>query len=276
MKSIYMKNILFIFLFFLTNVLFAQNCSGFDNFPLGEDKALELYDSLKNECSNKNYENALKIWEQLYVYSPVGDEKLYSYGVELYTSFINDKRNDGKTNLNYEEEIINIYENYLTCLSPKLGDSGKVLEAMAFSLSEISYPDNLKTLETYQKVIDTNGNQTSAWILPYYADHVLWMFGEDLLDKKTARETYLQLEKIKDANTDNPKYAEMWKYVEEYYDEYTIDYAFDCEFLEKIYRPEFESNPTNKTKIKKIIESLKWSNCDESDFAKELKAALKN
>jgi tetratricopeptide (TPR) repeat protein len=149
-------------------------------------------------------------------------------------------------------------------MSEERKDKGAVLENMAYSMSEVAYEDIDKTLATYEAAIKENGNNTSAYILAYYADHAIFMYGNDVLKKDKAREIYMTLEAIKDANTDKEDYAENWKYVVEYYEPY-LDYIFDCEFFKNKLKPEYDANPDDATVYRSILKQLLGKGCAQDD-----------
>ncbi|NJN78217.1 MAG: hypothetical protein HC803_07705 [Saprospiraceae bacterium] len=168
----------------------------------------------------ENYDEAFPMWEKLMENSPAGHVYHYIDGVTMYKAFIERDADDEEKVAEYKTTIVDLFEQRITCTNAERKDKGIVLETMAYTLSEIGYEDIDKTLATYEAAIKENGNKTSPYILAYFADHAIFMYGNNLMPKDKVREIYMTLEAIKDANTDNKAYADNWKYVEDYYGPY--------------------------------------------------------
>lgn len=257
------------FAFFATTA-FAQNCADFTNFPGGEKEGKKVHVLYRDLMEKEQYDEAFPMWEKLYTNSPNGSYYHYIDGIKLYTDLAlkADEAEDTEKANEYKEKIVEIYDARLAC---KAYDSkGVVLEGKAYSMSEVSYEDYDKTLEAYATAVKENGNKTSAYILAYYADHVVWMFGEDLIDKETARNAYLEMEAIKNANTDNEEYSDNWEYVEDYFEPYGI-YLFDCDYFINKLKPTYDANPDKSWVYRPILQTLLERGCTvDNPFVSEL------
>ncbi|MFK7949892.1 MAG: hypothetical protein AB8G11_20045 [Saprospiraceae bacterium] len=255
---------------FIANGVFAQDCADFTAFPGGEEEGKKMHVLYRDLMEKEQYDEAMPMWKQLYESSPAGNAYHYIDGIALYTDLAlkADEAEDTEKGNEYKEKIIEIYDARLACKVYK--SKGVVLEAKAYSMSEVSYEDYDKTLEAYKAVIEENGNKTSAYIMAYYADHVIWMFGNDLTDKETARDVYMTLEAIKDANTENEDYAENWTYVEDYYQPY-LDNIFDCDFFKTKLKVDYDADPDNPDVFRPILVKLFEKGCTKEDpFMAEL------
>ncbi|MFK7949890.1 MAG: tetratricopeptide repeat protein [Saprospiraceae bacterium] len=266
-NKMFFKTVMILGVAFFTTTAFAQDCADFAAFPGGEEEGKKVHVLYRDLMEKEKYDEAFPMWEQLYTKSPAGSAYHFIDGVTLYTDKINNEENEEKATA-LKEKVIEIYDARLACEVYK--NKGIVLEAMAYSMSEIGYEDYDKTLATYKEAVKENGNNTSAYILAYYADHVVWMFGEDLIDKETAREAYLTMEAIKDANADNEEYTNNWEYVVDYYEPYEI-YLFDCDYFIGKLKPEYEANPDKSWVYRPILKTLLTRGCTvENPFVKEL------
>jgi|AntRauTorckE5430_2_1112549.scaffolds.fasta_scaffold04530_3 tetratricopeptide (TPR) repeat protein len=254
---------------FIANGVFAQDCADFSAFPGGEEEGKKVHVLYHDLVKKENYEEAFPMWKELMENSPGGHVYHFIDGVTMYKAFIERDADDEAKVLEDKEIIVKLFEQRITCMSPERGDKGAVLENMAYSLSEIAY-DNIKTLATYEAAIKENGNKTSAYILAYYADHAIIMYGNDLMEKDKVREIYMTLEAIKDANTDKAAYADNWAYVEDYYAPY-VDGIFDCGFFMKKLKPEYEKDADNYEVFRPILKTLLQKGCSQDDpFIAEL------
>lgn len=252
---------------FIANGVFAQDCADFTAFPGGEEEGKKVHVLYRDLMEKEKYDEAFPMWEKLYENCPAGNAYHYLDGVTLFSNKIANG-DDEEAIANFKEKVVEIYDDRLACKVYK--NKGVVLESKAYSMSEIGYEDYDKTLEAYKAVIEENGNKTSAYILAYYADHVIWMFGNDLTDKETAISVYETLEGIKDANTEDSDYADNWTYVVDYYAPYeTI--LFDCEFFKKKLKPEYEADSDNPEVFRSVLKTLFERGCTKEDpFIMEL------
>lgn len=255
---------------FVANSVSAQNCADFTAFPSGEEEGRKMHVLYRDLMDKEQYDEAFPMWEELYTHSPAGNAYHYIDGVTLYTDLANkaDEAGEADKASEYKEKIVEIYDARLACEVYK--EKGIVLESKAYSMSAVAYEDFDKTLEAYETVVKENGNKTSAYILAYYADHVIWMFGNDLLSKEKAREAYLNMEAIKDANSDNSDYADNWKYVVDYYEPYE-PIIFDCGFFISKLKPQYDADADNPDVFRPILKTLFERGCTKDDpFMAEL------
>jgi tetratricopeptide (TPR) repeat protein len=251
----------------LTTVIFGQNCADFEAFPGGAEEGRKVHVLYRDLMEKEMYDEAFPMWEALYTNAPAGNAYHYIDGVTLYTDKI-EKEEDEATKAEFKEKIIEIYESRLAC--EVYNNRGVVLEAMAYSMSVIGYDDYDKTLAAFQRAVQENGNNTSAYVLAYYADHVVWMFGEDMIDKTTARNAFLEMEAIKDANVDKEAYAENWEYVMSYFEPYE-PFLFDCGYFIDKLKPAYDANPDKPWVYRPILKTLLTRGCTlDNAFVREL------
>ena len=260
LKSLFMLAVVSL----IANSVSAQNCADFTAFPSGEEEGRKLHVLYRDLMDKEQYDEAFPMWEELYTHSPAGNAYHYIDGVALYTDLAlkADEAGEADKASEYKEKIIEIYDARLAC--KVYNDKGIVLESKAYSMSEVAYEDYDKTLEAYENVVKENGNKTSAYILAYYADHVIWMFGNDLIDKDKARNAYLAMEAIKDANSENSDYADNWKYVIDYFEPYEPT-IFDCGFFKNKLRPQYDADSDNPEVFRSILKTLYDRGCPKDD-----------
>ncbi len=254
----------------ISNGVFGQDCAGFDAFPGGAEEGKKTHVLYRDYVEKEDYEAAFDMWKQLMEHSPAGHVYHFIDGVTIYQAFIERDAEDEAKTKEYKQTIVNLFEQRMACMSAARGDKGAVLETMAYTMSSMGYENFEKTLGTFEAAIKENGNKTSAYILAYYADHAIWMYGNDLLSKEKVREIYMTLEAIKDANTTNSDYSDNWQYVEDYYKPY-IDLIFDCSFFMKKLKPNYEAAPNNHEVFRPILKTLLQKGCSPEDpFIAEL------
>ena len=259
-----MKFLLLAAIVFAANNASAQGCAKFDAFPGGEEEGKKTHVLYHDLVGKEQYEEAFPMWQKLMEHSPAGHVYHFIDGVTIYKSFIERDAADEAAVEQHKETIVSLIKQRLECLSAERNDKGIVLENLAYTMSEIGYSDAEKTLAAYAAAVAENGNKTSAYILAYYGDHAIFMYGNDMINKDKAREIYMTLEAIKDANKDKEDYATNWKYVEEYYAPY-LDYIFDCDFFKKKLKPEYDAAPDNYEVFRPILKTLLQKGCSQDD-----------
>jgi hypothetical protein len=272
-----MKKYLFILLSLHSGFIQGQNCNGFENYPQGEAAGKAAFIEFEKLVEQLEFEKALLIWEELYSYSPTAGKFMRKPAIEMYKALIENEKKANQQEI-YKEKIAAIYERNLACLYTTRQDSGRLLEMMAYDFSVIGCDDVDKTLKTYQKAVEINGDSTNAYILPYYADYVIFMYANDLISKDILKNTYKKLEAIKDANVDNSVYLKNWKYVEDYFEPilYPVGF-FDCSYFEKklLVDANEAMDKNNTEKMKEILAFLIEKDCGDSELVEKLKQAIK-
>ncbi len=254
----------------LTITTFAQDCPTFETFPGGKEEGLKTHVLYRDLVENEKYKEAFPMWEKLMKHSAAGHVYHFIDGVTLYDNLLELETEDSAKVVEYKQNIVDLYEQRLACMSPERGDSNIVMESFAYQLAAMGYEDTDKTLAIFEKAIEMNGNKTSAYILAYYADFVSFMFGNDALAKDKTRNVYFQLEKIKDANIENTDYSDNWEYVVEYFKPYE-DYLFDCAYFMEKLKPVYEENPDKPEVFREVLKTLLVKGCDKNDeFVREL------
>lgn len=270
----FLKTVMILGVAFFVTTAFAQDCADFTAYPGGENEGKKVHVLYRDLVDKENYDEAFPMWESLMENSPGGHVYHFIDGITMYNAMIekengNEVPDDTKV-AEYTQKIVDLYEQRLACMSPERGDSNTVIETMAYELAALGYEDTDKTLATFQKAVAMNGNKTSAYILAYYADHVIFLFGNDMLDKETTRNVYLELEAIKDANADDEDYATNWEYVEEYYAPFE-PYVFDGDYFLKKLKPTYEADANNPEVYRPILVTLLQKGCSKNDpFIREL------
>ncbi len=268
--KIFFEAIVVLAVTFFTTTVFAQNCADFKAFPGGEDEGKKMHVLYRDYVEKEQYADAFEMWKQLMEFSPAGHVYHFIDGVTMYKAFIEEAGENEENVKSYTQAIVDLYEQRLACMSPERGDSNTVLETMAYEMSALGYYDTERTLATFEKAVAMNGNKTSAYILAYYADYAIWLYGNDLLGKDKTRAIYQTLEAIKDANADNPDYVDNWVYVEDYYKPY-VTYIFDCDYFIKKLKPVYEAAPDNPAVFRDVLEQLLQKSCSKNDaFIREL------
>jgi tetratricopeptide (TPR) repeat protein len=255
---------------FIAESAIAQDCKGFDAFPGGAEEGKKTHVLYRDLVNKQDYENAFPMWQKLMEHSAGGHVYHFIDGIAMYKAFAERDAADAAKVAEHVQKVVDLYEQRIKCFSAARKDEGSVLEMMAYDLSVLGYSDKQKVLGLFEKAVKMNGNATSAYILAYYGDYVIQMFGNELTNKDVAREVYFKLEAIKEANKDKADYVDNWNYVEQYYAPY-IDYIFDCDYFLNKLKPQYEAAPDNAEVFRPILKTLLQKGCKEDNpFIAEL------
>lgn len=269
---VFKMQLIFTSFLIMTSTITAQDCNDFSNFPNGEIEGKKVHVLYRDFIKKEQYESAYPMWKKLMEYAPAGNLNHFIDGVNIYSALIEkelDNENEEKVG-HYRKKVVALYEQRLNCMCHNKSDSSEVMELMAFDLAILEYEDVNKTLEIFDKAITMNGNSTSAYILEYYADHITYLFSNDIVDRETARSVYYKLETIKNANIGKQAYTDSWAEVENDYKPYT-QFIFTCEDIIKKLKPQYEADSDNRTVFRNILRQLLEIECSQEEpFVAEL------
>ena len=259
---------LFAILILLTvQVSFAQNCKDFSNYPDGEHEGKKQHVLYRNLMDKEQYETAFPKWKKLYKYSPAGNAYHFIDGITLYKYHLENGRSEAEIDT-YIENIVRIYEHRLAC--KVYDEKGIVLESMAIDLYDIGYNDDQKLFDIFQEALDMNGNKTDYFLLLYFAEHITYMFSNELLDKETTRKTYFQLKKIIKSNSNNQDYQDAGKSIEKTFEPYKT-YFLTCEDWIEELKPKYLADAENPEIFRSVLMQLFENGCKRGNpFMEEL------
>lgn len=240
----------------------TAQCEGFENYPGGVTEGRKTHVLYRDLVKKKQLIKALPLWEKVYENSPGGSVLHFIDGVaiqsELYT-----KTEDEAKKTAIVEKIMKLYDERIACFSEKRKDKGYVTSMKAYDMYALQY-DAPKALATFQEAVEIEGNSTEAYIVSAYADHAIYMFASDLVDKKTMRTLYADLLEIIEANADNEDFAESEAEIKAYFKPYE-DNIFDCEYFKEKLKEEYNEAPEDPEVFRPILKTLLAKGCTKED-----------
>lgn len=242
----------------------SAQCESFENFPEGVKKARQTHVLYRDFVKNKQYKEALPLWEQLMEYSSGGSVLYYIDGIEMMKSFL-ENTTDETEKTAYTQRIIDLYEQRIQCWSAKRKDELSVRESMAYDMYALDY-DAQKTLDAFENVLKVSKGKPAAYLLEYHADHAVRMFYNDLLKQEQVIDLYHDLLEITERNiqrneSDKEDYENAEQAIRQIYEE-GAEYIFDCEYFVKKMIPIFQEQYDDLKSCEEMKQTLQEKSCE--------------
>lgn len=252
-------------LFLSTTLTFAQ-CDKLENHPQGKEHALRLF-VYRDFVKNKQYEEALPNWTELYTHCKAGNGNILKDGIDMYEYFAKNAEDDDKKK-EYNEKVATMMQERIDCYgNKKRSKTGlKYAGYRYYDLGKHFFKemeDYERALKAFDKSIELDGNKVENNLLTYYAFITVRQFRGEEIDATKAREVHKKLMELMDSNLEN--YEDTKVAVADEFDKIADD-IFDCAYFEKKIRPQFYQNYNNLDYIMDdIIRALKRAECSEDD-----------
>ena len=146
---------------FLSTLTFAQ-CDKLENHPDGKEAALRLF-VYRDFVKNKQYEQALPNWTELYTHCKAGNGNILKDGIKMYTHFAKTATEDDKKKENYEK-VITMMQERIDCYgNNKRKKTGlKYAGYRYYEMGKLQYKElgnYPKALEAFDKSMEFDGNK---------------------------------------------------------------------------------------------------------------------
>jgi tetratricopeptide (TPR) repeat protein len=251
---------------FLTTLTFAQ-CDQLDNHPKGKEHALRLF-VYRDFIKNKQYNEALPNWEELYTHCKAGNGNILQDGIEMYEYFVQQTQDDAKKK-EYNEKIATMMQERINCYGNTTVRKSTGLKFAGYRYYELGkhyykvLNDPMRALEAFDKSIAADGNKVEKNLLTYYAFITVQHFKEEKISKEKALEVHNQLMDL--MNTDLATFGETKTAIADEFDKIARD-IFDCGYFVIKVEPTFYQNYDNAEFIKEnVIVTLKKRQCEEDE-----------
>lgn len=249
------------------NTAFAQDFSDakyakYGDTPEARKENVMKYNYLRDAYNLKQYDLASKYFNELLATAPAVSQNLYIMGSTIYKNKIATSKTAEDRN-RYVDSLLVIYDirnehfgSHATRGTDYIHNE-KAKDAIAY------IPENLKVLD---KLVDTaiESNKDKSQdiaLLHGYFNLLVEGYKIDKVETEFLLSEYDQLSSTLDKSTD-PEAVEAKSVLDQLFIQ---SGAANCDNLEKIYKPQYEADPTNKDLILKIARYLTRQECN-SDF----------
>ncbi len=212
--------------------------------------------------NQKNYKDAMPSWRWCFLNCPEATKNIYIHGTTIIEYYINEQSDAAKREA-YIDTLMMVYDNRITYF----GQKAMVLGRKATSMLKYK-PDNVKeAYDVLTESFELGGNDSEYFILGFYMNTTVVLFGKGELTKENVVEIYSKISDVLNYQIANEtkddkraKIEETAKSVEEMF---VNSGAADCEAIISLFGPKFESDPTNIELAKKILNLLDRGKADE-------------
>ncbi len=256
-------------LLFSIHALSAQDfkCTSWEAYPKGVKEARTQHTLYRDQFKNKQYAEALKLWEPLFesVTSPEEAKKRhFDDGISIYSELAK-LTQDAAQKKAYLDKMNTLYDHKAKCIGEDLTDRAY----QAYNLQAGGYPDAAATLAAYERVLDMGKEKTPYFSLQPTAMLSVYMFGKaPKYDKAFMVALYYRLKEICEKNN-TAEYQQAWTAVDAEFKKIEAQ-IFDCSYYEEQIRPQFKANPNDAEKNKQFLQQLKNRCAEETPLYKEI------
>ena len=252
-----------------------SDCKHWTGAPY-KDKAETLHVLYKDRLREKNYEEAFRLWQQVYELAPAADGKRpdhYLDGIKIYNHMAQRATDESKKK-EYVDKVMNLYDEASSCY-PK--NTSMYTGLKAFDLY-YKYPEQATEMEKYnlfKKSIDADGEDAGDFVINPFTSLLVRLYLEEKVSMSEAQKYAKLIPQViekgkKEAKSSRAK--DRWALVEGYapvrLEELEgIEGFYDCAYYKEKYLPEYEANTGDCEVVATTYGRLKWGKCPEVDAA---------
>ena len=250
-----------------------SDCKHWTGAPYKE-KAETLHVLYKDRLREKNYDEAYRLWSQVYELAPAADGKRpdhYLDGIKIYQH-----KAQTTTDANQKEEYVNkimsLYDEAASCY-PKNTSMYTGLKAFDLYYKYQEMATDMEKFELFRKSIDADGDKASDFVINPFTSLLIQLYLEEKIQMKQAQKYASLIPKIikngiKEAKTTKAK--DRWSLVEGYAplrleEMEGVEGFYDCDYYKAKYLPDYEANSQDCEIIAMTYGRLKWGKCPEVD-----------
>ncbi|PLX06788.1 MAG: hypothetical protein C0596_13875 [Marinilabiliales bacterium] len=204
-------------------------------------------------------------WRWCFVNCPEATKNIYIHGTKIIELFI-DNAADDATKEAYVDTLMMVYDNRITYF----GQEGLVLGRKGVSMLKYRSNDIQAAYDVFARSFELQGDKTEYFVLQYYMNTAVVIFGNEKLTKEDVVEIYSRVSDVINAQINNaadskkPKLEQTAAEIEKLF---VNSGAADCEAIINLFGPKFEADPENLEMAKKIVGLLDRGKSDECQLS---------
>lgn len=257
-------------------------CDNFDD-AFDPDETSANYIIYKDFIDYENYDEAFKLWLDVYKEAPAADGKrddIFTDGVFFYERLAMGAP-DSITKAQYVNRIFELYEEAAVCYPER---SSNLKAKKAFDLF-FKFPDMASKLEIFslfKEALDEDRSTKQYFVLNPMTSLLVDLYLSESISKEEALEYAQLMQQIlaEGLATCSGKACDNWKIIEGYVPQRleafeTIKGFYDCSYYLEKYYQDFLEDSTNCEVIQTLYIRLNWADCSPEDprFQKLIAAA---
>ncbi len=257
-------------------------CRTFDDLdPAKRDEVETAYVLYKDKVKEKNYKDALPLWQTAYYGAPGSNGRVkyqFDDGVAIYTYLYQNEKDPGKKAA-YIDSVMSIYDKRIECF----GDAAYISGRKAFDYY-YTFPgrvDEQVIYDLFKKNLDVKGKKADYFVINPFTKLLVDGVTSEKIPLEEGRKYAKLIQKAIKYGTANCKgsYCEAWKTIADYAPQRLeslegVDGFYDCVYYTNKYYPQFEASPQDCDVIALVARRLKRGGCanDQPELSEVLKA----
>ncbi len=244
----------------LTLSFFIQTKAQDNSGKYGKDSlgCLGNLSTMNEYVKIKVYEYAYNPWKQVFKDCPGSSKNIYIQGKKILEYQIENAK-DEQTKEAYIDTLMLMYDMRIKYF----GEESKVLGKKGVDLLQFRRSAVEEAYGILSKALEIGGNETeaSALVTLVSSSSVLYSAGKIEADEMIT--TYIKSIEALDSQRSSPRTVKAKENIEKVFAE---SGAADCDALVEIFTPKYEANKEDVETLKKIIDLLKQTKCQESEL----------
>ncbi len=216
---------------------------------------------LKEEITNRNYDEASRLLCQLIAGCPAASENIYVYGATLYKNRINRSKTQPEKNT-YIDSLMWLYDKRVESFGshPERGES-YILERKAAEYLAYRPGDRAGIRQAFRAAIEAGGTGANPEIVVVYFTNLCADYKNtgEIMPGEVISE-YRRLSPIFAANSEADDYRSRFDA------EFVMSGAASCETLEKFFSAKLEANPRDDALLAQAVSLMSRAKCGGTFF----------
>lgn len=234
---------------------------------------LNKYSLYRESVKQNDFAGAVDNWRFIYKTYPKSTNAIYLDGQKIYENFI-EKAVDSKTKLNYLDSIALLYDKRVKYFPENKEDllcrkaTFYLRTALSLELSDDAFASCIANGYKYaNEAIDNSQESVDPAVLVLFLQSSRSLYSSSKLTKTNMLENYERVMGVIEKQLTDEKTKEAAEQsiplLEQIIEGSGV---LDCTAMIEMYKPKYESNPTDLQLLKKINKMLSRKNCTDSEF----------
>jgi len=239
-----------------------------------KDKAETLHVLYKDNLRSKNYEEAFRLWKEVYELAPAADGKRpdhYLDGIKIYAEKAR-TTTDATEKAGFVQRIMSLYDEASKCY-PKNESIYTGLKAFDLYYKYQDQATDMEKYKLFKESIDADGEKASDFVINPFTSLLIQLFLDKKIDLAEAQKYAAlvpQIIKYGTSEATTTKAKNRWSLVEGYApvrleEMEGVEGFYDCDYYKAKYIPLYEADSENCEIVGTTYGRLKWGKCPEVD-----------
>lgn len=218
----------------------------------------------------KLYDRAWDSWMLAYKNCPASSKNIYIHGVKIIKNRI-DNTTDANVKNGYIDSLMVLYDNRIKYF----GEEGFVLGKKGVDLLKYNQPQAFEAYGYLSKSVKLEGVKSDESVIVTLMQAAYLSYKAKQLESAQMVLDYIMLSELTAKMTQSGKASDDLTKAQEAIDKLFAESGVaDCQTLAGIFQPKFDAAPTDVDLLKKIVQLMSKSNCDQLPLYAQASEAL--